>query len=45
MVVFNTEDMAGFHRGKVVVYGNVKKPISLQFQVQVFEEGDDTGGG
>ena len=45
IVVFNTEDMAGFHRGKVVVYGNVKKPVSLQFQVQVCEEGADPGGG
>ncbi len=45
IVVFNTEDMVGFHRGEVVVYGNVKKPVSLQFQVQVFEEGADTGGG
>ena len=45
IVIFDTEDMVGFHRGKVVVYGNVKKPISLQFQVQVFEEGADPGGG
>ena len=45
IVVFNTEDMVGFRRGKVVVYGKVKKPVSLQFQVQVLEEGADPGGG
>ena len=45
IVVFNTEHMVGCHRGEVVVYGNVKKPVSLQFQVQVYEEGSDPGGG
>ena len=45
IVVFNIEGMAGFHRGEVVVYGNVKKPVSLQFQVQIFKEGEEPVSG
>ena len=43
--VTNTGDVPLNFDAADVVYGNVKKPVSLQFQVQVYEEGSDPGGG